>query len=220
MVSLEGPIVQVAIDVKTVEEALPIAEAAVEAGVDWLEVGTPLITFAGTSAIGALARAFPEKPVLADFKMMDGVRKYVLETRDQGGQIATICAVAADASVRAAVAAGRESGTAIITDLYASPDMPKRAREMEALGVESVYVHWGADQLMADPERDPLADLPAVCEAVSVPVGVGTFSIAHGVRAFELGATIAVIGAPLIFAPDVRAALREYVQRAKEAWRG
>src|SRR5262249_48613478 len=74
---IQPPVVQVAIDVLSIDEALRIAEAAVRAGVDWLEAGTPLITFAGVQAIGALARAFPGVPVLADYKMMDGVRKYV-----------------------------------------------------------------------------------------------------------------------------------------------
>ena len=101
------PVVQVAIDVRTVDEALRIAEAAIRAGVDWLEVGTPLVTFAGTSSIGALAQAFPETPVLADYKMMDGVAKYVHETAAQGGRICTICAVASDASIRTAVQAAK-----------------------------------------------------------------------------------------------------------------
>jgi 3-hexulose-6-phosphate synthase len=35
------PIVQVSLDVETVVEALELAEKAVRAGVDWLEVGTP-----------------------------------------------------------------------------------------------------------------------------------------------------------------------------------
>ncbi len=219
MVSLEGPIIQVAIDVKTVEDALPIAEAAVRAGVDWLEIGTPLITFAGTSAIGAIAQAFPDHPVLADYKMMDGVAKYVAETRAQGGHIATVCAVAADASVRAAVAAGREAGVRIITDLYAAHDVGGRAREMAALGVDSVYVHWGADQRNAEPTRDPLADLPAALEAVSIPVGVGTFSVEDGVRAFSMGASIAVIGVPLILDANPEESLRRYVEEAKAAAR-
>ena len=44
---------------------------AVEAGFDWLEAGTPLITLQGVSSIGALARAFPDKPIVADYKTMD-----------------------------------------------------------------------------------------------------------------------------------------------------
>src|SRR6187399_1063455 len=115
--TIKPPVVQVAIDVLTLDDALRIAEAAVKAGVDWLEAGTPLITFAGVRAIGELARAFPGVPVLADYKMMDGVRKYVVETAKQGGQVATICAVASDASIREAVRAGQDSGVAVISDL-------------------------------------------------------------------------------------------------------
>ena len=44
------PIVQVSIDLMTLEDALPVAEIAVEAGVDWLEVGTPLILGEGLPA--------------------------------------------------------------------------------------------------------------------------------------------------------------------------
>ena len=217
---IKPPIVQVAIDVLNIDAALKIAEAAVKAGVDWLEIGTPLVTFAGVSAIGALARAFPGVPVLADYKMMDGVRKYVVETAKQGGHIATICSVASDASIQEAVRAATDSDVVLITDLYAAPNVAERAAQMQSFGVDSVYVHWGADQRNAMPDRDALLDLPAVLESVSIPVGIGTFSIEQGIRAFEMGASIAVIGVPLIQAEDVEGALREYVERSKSAYRG
>jgi 3-hexulose-6-phosphate synthase len=217
---IRGPVVQVAIDVLELDSALRIAEAAVRAGVDWLEVGTPLLTFCGTSAIGALAAAFPGVPVLADYKMMDGVRKYVVETAARGSRLATICSVASDASLREAIAAGRDTGVAMITDLYAHPDVAGRAVELEGMGIDSVYVHWGADQRKEKPDHDPLADLPAVVERVSIPVGVGTFSVQDGVRAFSLGASIAVIGVPLISGPDVESDLRRYVEESKACWKG
>jgi 3-keto-L-gulonate-6-phosphate decarboxylase len=212
------PVVQVAIDVLDVERALRVAAAAARAGVDWLEAGTPLITFQGVRAIGALAREFPEHPVLADFKMMDGVRKYVLATAEQGGRIATICGVASDASLRTAVQAGRESGVRVICDLYAAPDGPRRTREVEALGVASAYIHYGADQRAEDAARDPALFLDAVAGRTGVPLGVGTFSVADGVDAVRRGADIVVIGVPLILDDDPTAPLREYVLRVKEAW--
>jgi 3-hexulose-6-phosphate synthase/6-phospho-3-hexuloisomerase len=214
------PIVQVAIDVLTIDAALRVAEAAVAAGVDWLEVGTPLVTFAGVSAIGALAKAFPGVPVLADYKIMDGARKYVIEAGKQGGRIATVCAQASDATVRAAVQAGQEAEVAVISDLYNAPDVAQRAAQIAALGVDSVYIHWGADQRTEQPERDPLLDLPSVLERVSIPVGVGTFSVDDGVRAFGMGADIAVIGVPIILADDVESGLRAYVERGKAAYKG
>ena len=40
------PIIQISLDVTTIEEALDLAGAAARAGVDWLEAGTPLETIA------------------------------------------------------------------------------------------------------------------------------------------------------------------------------
>ena len=54
-----------------------------DASMAYQKAGTPLITYEGVRAIGALAKAFPGIPVLADYKMMDGVRKYVVETANQ-----------------------------------------------------------------------------------------------------------------------------------------
>jgi 3-hexulose-6-phosphate synthase len=216
--AIRGPVIQVAIDVLSIERALRVADAAVRAGVDWLEIGTPLVTFEGVRAIGALAREFPEHPVLADFKMMDGVRKYVLATAEQGGRIATICGVASDASLRTAVQAGRDSGVRIICDLYAVPDGPKRAREVAALGVDSAYIHYGADQRAEDSDRDPALFLDAIAGTMPIPLGVGTFSVRDGVDAARRGADIFVIGVPLIQEDDPTASLREYVLRVKDAW--
>jgi 3-hexulose-6-phosphate synthase/6-phospho-3-hexuloisomerase len=216
---INPPIVQVAVDALETDRALRIAEAAVRAGVDWIEAGTPLITFQGVPVIGALARAFPETPVLADFKMMDGVRKYVLATAEQGGRLATICGVASDASIAAAVAAGRKSGVRIVCDLYAAPDGPQRSREVVALGVDSAYIHWGADQRAAQSDVDPLLFLEDVAGALPVPVGVGTFSIEDGIRAARAGAEILVIGVPYILEDDPEPSLRAYVQEVKAAWR-
>lgn len=216
--ALRGPIVQVAIDVLTIDEALRIGEIAVAAGADWLEAGTPLITFEGVRAIGALAREFPGVPVLADYKMMDGVRKYVVEAGRQGGRIATICSVASDASVRAAVAAGNDAGVAVICDLYAHPDVPGRAVELEAMGVDSVYVHLGADQRAESPARSPFAGVEECVEQLKIPVGVGTFKVEEAREAFRRGASIAVIGHPVISAPDARDQLRRYVEEGKAAW--
>lgn len=215
--AIEPPIVQVAVDVMTLDEALRIGEAACRAGTDWIEAGTPLITFEGVRAIGALAQAFPGKPILADFKMMDGVAKYVFETAKQGGRVATICSVAADASIRAAVAAGRKCGVRIVCDLYAAVDGPRRAREVAAMGVDSVYIHYGADERAENPQQDPLLFL-SDCQGLEIPVGVGTFSIDDGVRAMQRGADIVAIGVPLICAENPVEALREYVLRVKESW--
>ncbi len=212
---IKPPIVQVAIDVLTIDEALRIGEAAVRAGADWLEAGTPLITFEGVRAIGALAREFPHIPVLADYKMMDGVRKYVLETANQGGRVCTICAVSSNSSIRDAARAARDSGVTLMVDLYAAHNIAERAVQVMEMGADAVYVHWGADQRNENPAYDSIEELEAVISAVSAPVGAATWSVDDGIRAKAKGAGVFVIGMPLIKADNVEAALREYVEAIK-----
>ncbi|MCB0161946.1 MAG: orotidine 5'-phosphate decarboxylase, partial [Caldilineaceae bacterium] len=67
-----APIIQVSLDVTSIDEALDLAGAAVRAGVDWLEAGTPLILAEGLHSVEALREAFPEHPIVADLKTMDG----------------------------------------------------------------------------------------------------------------------------------------------------
>ena len=47
-------IVQVSLDLRSIPEALDLAHIAVEAGVDWLEAGTPLILSEGKHGVRAL----------------------------------------------------------------------------------------------------------------------------------------------------------------------
>ena len=58
------PIVQISIDLTTTAEALEIAEVAVDAGVDWLEAGTPLVLGEGLHAVTAATwrRKWPPRP--------------------------------------------------------------------------------------------------------------------------------------------------------------
>src|SRR6266513_5449885 len=66
------PIVQISLDLIEIEEALSTAEMAMRAGVDWLEAGTPLIIAHGMAGVRALRERFPQTPIVADLKTMDG----------------------------------------------------------------------------------------------------------------------------------------------------
>ena len=66
------PIVQISLDLTNMEEALETAGMAIRAGVDWLEAGTPLLLAEGCHAVKRLREAFPDIPLVADLKTMDG----------------------------------------------------------------------------------------------------------------------------------------------------
>ncbi|MBN00611.1 MAG: hypothetical protein CMJ77_15960 [Planctomycetaceae bacterium] len=125
---MKKPFVQIALDYPSVEEALTVAEIGVAAGVDILEAGTPLIVAEGIRAIGELARAFPDMPVLADYKTMDSGFKNVQLTKAQGGHYMTVCANAPDATVQSAIREGKTSGIQVVVDTIGVPQQAERAK--------------------------------------------------------------------------------------------
>jgi 3-hexulose-6-phosphate synthase len=64
--------IQVSLDLTDLNQALRMARGAVKAGVDWLEAGTPLLLAEGLRCVRALRNEFPDHPIVADLKMMDG----------------------------------------------------------------------------------------------------------------------------------------------------
>ena len=70
--ALDKAIVQISLDLTSLDEALETAAMAVAAGVDWLEAGTPLLLARGCARSKALRRRFPDVPIVADLKTMDG----------------------------------------------------------------------------------------------------------------------------------------------------
>src|SRR5688572_9686004 len=147
---LTTPLVQLALDFPTVDQALRMAEFGVRAGVDILEAGTPLIVAEGANCIGRLAQAFPDYPILADYKTMDSGGKNVLLTQKQGGHYMTVCANSTDETVRAAIAEGKRTGIKVVTDMIGVKDIAARASVVARWGVDMIYLHYAADQRRAD----------------------------------------------------------------------
>jgi 3-hexulose-6-phosphate synthase len=168
-------------------------------------------------AIGALARACPGKPILADFKAQDGVAKYFKEAGRQGASIATILGVVADGSIKAAVRQGKESGVQVVADLYSVPreNLAHRARELETLGVDYLMIHLGFDEAGDEPAKRATDGLEEVVAAVGIPVGVAAFKVDEALEAVRNGASFVVQGEPLLSGPNAEKELREYISAVK-----
>lgn len=212
------PLLQLALDFPTIEEALAAAEAGVRAGVDILEAGTPLIVAQGAAVIGQLARAFPQMPILADYKTMDSGFKNVLITQREGGHYMTVCANAPDETVQSAIAEGKKTGIKVVVDTIGVNDQAARARQCAAWGVDMIYLHFGADQRRANPAGDGVAWVGEVLAAAGdVPVGLGCFGVDDAVRGVRAGASLVAIGHPIFNEPDFPGALAAFVEKVKSA---
>ncbi|KIL40433.1 D-arabino 3-hexulose 6-phosphate aldehyde lyase [Gordoniibacillus kamchatkensis] len=193
------PIVQISLDLTNIEEALEMAKIAVEAGIDWIEAGTPLLLGEGLHAVAALRQAFPSHPIVADLKTMDGGYLEAEMMAKAGATHVVVMGVAHPATIRAVVKAARDYNIQVMGDILAAPDKVACAKMLEANGVDYIIVHTGFDERGEDPQRTPFDHLHEVVNAVSIPVqAVGGLSIHQAAEMPKHGAPLVVVGAPLV----------------------
>lgn len=218
------PTIQISIDITTLDEALALGRGAVNAGVDWLEAGTPLILAEGMRGVQMFRREFPHMPIVADLKTMDGAGLEAEVMFKAGANMVVVMGQAHDASIIEQVKMAKRYGGKVMCDVMLCPDKPVRARQAQALGVDYIIVHTGFDERNMIKGLSPLDDLPAVLAAVDIPVqAVGGLSIDQAIQTLEMGAQIVVFGAPLVISGTEFKAqegfekkLREIVARVKK----
>ena len=197
------PIVQISLDLVSVEEAVDTAEMALRAGVDWLEVGTPLILAHGMHGVKALRERWPDVPIVADLKTMDGGWLEAEVMAKAGATHVVVMERAHAETIKCVVRAGEDFGVDVMGDNLGAPDMVAAAKRLEDLGCGYIVHHIGFDErngLEAQglKKPSPLDELKEVVDTVNVPVqAVGGLSIEEAVRCPEFGAPLVVIGAPL-----------------------
>lgn len=197
------PTVQISLDLTSIDEALEVAAVAVRAGVDWLEAGTPLVLAEGMRSVRALHERFPDHPVVADLKIMDGGGLETELAAEAGAAWVVVMSRATDATVRAVVAAAHERDVAVMGDVLGAEDYRKETRRMEALGVDAVIAHLGFDERGEKPELSVFDFLADVVGATGLPVqAVGGIRLDDLPRLPGMGAPLVVVGAPLVISTE------------------
>jgi 3-hexulose-6-phosphate synthase/6-phospho-3-hexuloisomerase len=202
------PIVQISLDLTNLQEALATAENALRAGVDWLEAGTPLILAEGLHCIRGLRERFPNTPIVADLKTMDGGYLEAEMMAKAGASYVVVMARAHEETIKCVVKAGRDYGIGVMGDNLGYESMVDGAKRLEDLGCGYVIHHIGYDErrgIAASGRRppNPMDELRAIVDAVSVPVqAVGGLSLEQAISTPGYGAPLVVIGAPLVIDSD------------------
>src|SRR4051794_34606809 len=195
--------VQLSLDLIDLHEALRTAEIALRAGVDWLEAGTPLIIAEGMRGVRELRARYPEVPIVADLKTMDGGWLEAEIMAKAGATMVVVMGQAHAETVELVVKAGADFGVKVMGDNLAMPDPVEGAKRLEELGCTYVIHHVGFDLRTLRRERGlyaptPLERLREVVEAVSVPVqAVGGLTLEQAIDTPSYGAPLVEIGAPL-----------------------
>jgi 3-hexulose-6-phosphate synthase len=205
---------QLALDVSDVDRALSIARA-VRDQVDVIEVGTPLLLAEGTTAVSELSQAHPEKPIVADAKIVDAGRYEAELMFDAGGDAVTVLSAAAEPTIRRVVETAQERDGAVVLDTI-NADVVDSLERAERAGVDSLLVHRGTDQTQVD-GRGPVGDLRRIADLADLPLAVaGGLNEDNVNRVVELGATTVVVGSAISRASDP-AAVASRIRATMEA---
>ncbi|MEB3806238.1 MAG: orotidine 5'-phosphate decarboxylase [Desulfurococcales archaeon] len=210
-----GSLLQVALDVVSIREALRTGYHSLVSPAVILEAGTPLVKSVGL-AEASLLRALPQEPiVVADLKTMDTGRLEVNLAADHGFHASTVLSVAPEQTISEAAEAAGERGIALYGDLIGQGDPVKAAGKLRRLGVHIALLHIGIDV-----QRSlgiTAGQLPELVSRVKEAFG-GPVAVAGGVRPGDagnlarVGADIIIIGSAITRAENPRQAALDAVR--------
>jgi 3-hexulose-6-phosphate synthase len=164
---------QLALDLVNIPEAKKLVKE-VEAYIDIVEIGTPVVINEGLKAVKEIKKEFPSLKVLADLKIMDAAGYEVMKASEAGADIITILGAAEDMSIKGAVEEAKKQGKKILVDMIGVKDIEGRAKELDAMGVDYICVHTGYDlQAVGQNSFEDLKKIKSVVKNAKTAVAGG-----------------------------------------------
>jgi len=221
---------QIAFDFGDLDDLIALATRFGD-DVDWIEVGTYLILQESIRAVSTFKRAFPAKKIVADIKIVDAGAKEAELAFDAGADIVTVLGCAYDATIIGATQQAHAQQGQVMVDLLAVNDKPRRAREVEAMGVDFICLHAGWDAVVShsrggaevpgsgrgEDQLDPLADLVAVKQATRVPLTIaGGMTVERLTQLSRYEPHTIIVGRAVTLSPDPVAVAHQFHTRILE----
>jgi len=138
-------LLQVALDLTSIKEALAIALEAVKGGADIIEVGTPLLKAEGLHSVRVLRETFKGRRIVADMKIMDAGELEAELALKAGADVVTVLGVASLETLKRATSKAHELGGKVMVDMMEVKEVGRRVEEAVRLGVDYICLHVGLD---------------------------------------------------------------------------
>jgi 3-hexulose-6-phosphate synthase len=132
--------------------------------IDIVEIGTPFIVQDGVHAVREIRKEFPSLKIFADLKIMDAGAHETETAIDAGADIVSVLGVTDDATIKAAVKAAHKHNKYILADMIGVSGITKRAKKIDALGVDYICVHTAFD--IQSTGKNPVQELEAITNIV------------------------------------------------------
>ncbi|MBM0224497.1 HEAT repeat domain-containing protein [Micromonospora sp. ATA51] len=165
-----GRALQVALDVRDIDHAIAVAQAAASAGVQFIEIGDPLIKSVGVQAISAIKQRTPGAWIVAEMMSADWGRDQVVLATEAGADVVLLIGPASIASVSAAVEASRRLGVPIMIDVPEGRLIQGWVQDMERAGVDGFAITTNIDLGVAG--FHPLDQAQLIRSWTKLPVAV------------------------------------------------
>ncbi|MFJ5624976.1 3-hexulose-6-phosphate synthase [Peribacillus loiseleuriae] len=207
---------QLALDLVNIPEGISVVRE-VEAYVDVVEIGTPVVINEGLRAVKEMKEAFPNLTVLADLKIMDAGGYEVMKASEAGAGIVTVLGATDDSTIKGAVEEARKHGSEILVDMINVKDIEQRAKEVDALGVDYICVHTGYDlQAAGENSFEQLRTIKRVVKNAKTAVA-GGIKLETLPEVIQAQPDLVIVGGGITGKDDKKAVAQEMQRLIKEA---
>ena len=209
---------QLALDFVNLKEAMRVAKLATSEGISWLEAGTPLIKSEGMNAVRTLHGTFPGSTTVADMKTLDAGRIETGMAFEAGASMVSISGLAHDKTIRDSVHSARSHGDLLMADLLMISRPGRRAKELQALGVDIVCVHTGIDVQKALHSRLRVGKaIRDIAKRLTIPVAAaGGIDPDIAGELVEAGVKLVIVGSWITGSKDPGRAARLIIERTRD----
>jgi 3-keto-L-gulonate-6-phosphate decarboxylase len=159
---------QISFDVTDLEKALSTAQKIANS-CDSIELGTVLIHKYGIKAVEEFKKTFPNKPILADTKIIDRGKLVATVFAEAGADWITVMAGTGNNVIHSVCTTAHNMGTKVMLDLLDAKSAGQSAMEAKNLGIDALFFHKPHD------EQDELVfldDWEMVKENTELPIYV------------------------------------------------
>lgn len=192
---------QVALDVFDTQTALGLLDQVAEY-IDIIELGTPLMIAEGKRVVSAVKKRYPDKIVFADIKVMDGGAIVPEIVFAEGADMASVMAVADNATIKGAIACAKKHGGKILVDMCSVPDIAARAKQVDPLGPDVICVHVGTD--IQSSGLSPVSEVAKLAGVSAEKAGAGGIKMETFEAACQSPLDIIIVGGGMIAQPNPR----------------
>ncbi|MFV0381965.1 MAG: 3-hexulose-6-phosphate synthase [Breznakia sp.] len=147
---------QLALDELSLKDAMELSEE-LEDYIDIIEIGTPFVLREGIGVVEKFAKAFPQKEILADIKIMDAGEYESMIAYAAGAKYCTVLGVSDVSTIQDCHNTAKKYNGKSVVDLICVKDLEAKIIEFENIGIDVLAIHTGTDQQKLG--RTPLDDL-------------------------------------------------------------